>query len=147
MWIQGLSSLGQLPLPSEKSQKISHSYQVMVSTQTSLTCSRNDSLLPQSLLYNIISSKLAEAFTLTSLHAKLNDYQDNLAFLKVCLIIGSRRIIRRWVLGLIVSLLNYFIKVWLNYIYFFAVVLDSKLQLKLIWYWFMSLYTDIPRKS
>jgi hypothetical protein len=55
----------------------------MVSTQTSLTCSRNDDLLPQSLLYNIITAKLAEAFELTNLHAKICDYTDNLCSIKV----------------------------------------------------------------
>ena len=82
-WKKGKNSLGWVE---------SYSYviienstlEIMVSTQTPLTCSRNDNLLPQSLLYNIISSKLAEAFELTNLHAKLCDYKDNLAFLKVC---------------------------------------------------------------
>ena len=56
---------------------------VMVSTQTTLTCSRSESLLPQSLLYNIITSKLTEAFELTNLHATFCDYKDNLSTVKV----------------------------------------------------------------
>jgi hypothetical protein len=56
---------------------------VMVSTQTSLTCCGSDDLLPQSLLFKIITSKLAEAFELTNLRAKIGDYTDNLISTKV----------------------------------------------------------------
>ena len=55
----------------------------MVSTQTTLTCSRSDNLLPHSLLYNIITSKLTEAFELTNFHATFCDYNDNLGHIKV----------------------------------------------------------------
>ena len=55
----------------------------MVSTQTPLTCSRSDNLLPQSLLYNILTTKLAEAFEMTNMHALLCDYNDNLRSIKV----------------------------------------------------------------
>ena len=89
-WKKGKNSLGWVE---------SYSYviienstlEIMVSTQTPLTCSRNDNLLPQSLLYNIISSKLAEAFELTNLHAKLCDYKDNLRLTKVCFHWGKER--------------------------------------------------------
>ena len=49
-----------------------------ISTQTSLSCPGYDNLLPQTLLFNLATTKVAEAFQLANTHANSAHYKDDL---------------------------------------------------------------------